>query len=160
MKIGDWVLVYFPADDSGKQRKLSRPWHGPYRVVSKDDTNITASKVYFPDQKNIKVHQSRVQMCPLNFPAGYHWYGNKRTSPGRPPKWVDQLLARSDGSDTEDLDGMTDSHDQDSDEDAEDTSTQQESEVHTQVCDAPVAAASHPTQRTRTRVVKPPSRYS
>lgn len=160
MKIGDWVLVYFPADDSGKQRKLSRPWHGPYRVVSKDDTNITASKVYLPDQKNIKVHQSRVQMCPLNFPAGYHWYGNKRTSPGRPPKWVDQLLARSDGSDTEDLDGMTDSHDQDSDEDAEDTSTQQESEVHTQVCDAPVAAASHPTQRTRTRVVKPPSRYS
>ena len=30
MKLGDWVLIYFPAEDSGKQRKLSRPWHaGP-----------------------------------------------------------------------------------------------------------------------------------
>ena len=32
MKIGDWMLVYFPADESGKQRKLSHPWHGPYRM--------------------------------------------------------------------------------------------------------------------------------
>ena len=33
-RVGDWVLVYFPQDETGKTRKLSLPWHGPYRVVS------------------------------------------------------------------------------------------------------------------------------
>lgn len=28
-KIGDRVLIRFPSDETGKQRKLSRPWHGP-----------------------------------------------------------------------------------------------------------------------------------
>ena len=28
-QVGDWVLVKFPQEESGKQRKLSRPWHGP-----------------------------------------------------------------------------------------------------------------------------------
>ena len=30
-RIGDWDLVRFPNEESGKQRKLSRPWHGPYQ---------------------------------------------------------------------------------------------------------------------------------
>ena len=33
-KIGQWVLVRFPQEESGRQRKLSRPWHGPYRIIS------------------------------------------------------------------------------------------------------------------------------
>ena len=70
MKLGDWVLIYFPAEDSGKQRKLSLPWHDPYLIVAKDKTNITAKRVYFPDEKSIKIHQSQVQMCPFNFSAG------------------------------------------------------------------------------------------
>lgn len=32
--------------------------------------------------------------CPLKFPAGYYWYGGKHKGPGRPPKWVDQLLSK------------------------------------------------------------------
>ena len=28
----DWVMIRFPQDETGKERKLSRPWHGPYRV--------------------------------------------------------------------------------------------------------------------------------
>ena len=35
LNIGEWVLVYFPQDDVGKMRKLSQPWHGPYRVISR-----------------------------------------------------------------------------------------------------------------------------
>ena len=35
----------------------------------------------------------RIQPCPINFPAGYYWYGLKRTGPGRHPKWVDRLMA-------------------------------------------------------------------
>ncbi|MCG8620907.1 MAG: hypothetical protein MJE68_02745, partial [Proteobacteria bacterium] len=26
-KVGQWVLVRFPQEESGHQRKLSRPWH-------------------------------------------------------------------------------------------------------------------------------------
>ena len=48
--------------------------------------------MYFPDDGSIQIHQSRVTRCPLKFPAGYYWYGNKRKGPGRPPKWVDDLL--------------------------------------------------------------------
>ena len=48
MRVGDWVLVRFPQEESGRFRKLSRPWHGPYRVTSLDSPDITVSKVYFP----------------------------------------------------------------------------------------------------------------
>ena len=57
-RFGDWVLVRFPSDETGKQRKLSRPWHGPYRITSCDETNVSAVKVYFPREDPIKVHQT------------------------------------------------------------------------------------------------------
>ena len=59
--IGDWR---FPQDESGRLRKLSRPWHGPYRVVDKSDPDITAVKVYKLQDRQIQVHQSRVVPCP------------------------------------------------------------------------------------------------
>ena len=67
---GEWILVKFPCDESGKQRKLSRPWHGPYRVVSTAGPDVTAQKVYFPEDGQIQIHQSRVSDCPPGFPAG------------------------------------------------------------------------------------------
>ena len=91
-RVGQWVLVKFPQEESGRQTKLSRPWHGPYRIISHNDPNLTVQKVYFPDDGLIQIHQSRVTRCPLKFPAGYYWYGNKRRGPGRPPKWVNDLL--------------------------------------------------------------------
>ena len=42
---GDWVLVGFPADETGPNRKLFQPWHGPYRVVSVDNPDITAESL-------------------------------------------------------------------------------------------------------------------
>ena len=61
LKLGDWVLIRFPQDEAGKQRKLSRPWHGPgtalarpwhgpYRVTQRNDPDVTAIKVYYPDE--------------------------------------------------------------------------------------------------------------
>ena len=94
-KIGSWVLIRFPHDETGKNRKLSRPWHGPYRISSVDNPDISAAKVYFPQDGNIQVHQSRVKVCPPGFPSGYYWYGGKRHGPGRPPKWVVKLLEPS-----------------------------------------------------------------
>ena len=174
MKLGDWVLIYFPAENSGKQRKLSRPWYGPYRIVAKDETNITATRVCFPDEKSIKIHQSRVQVCQFNFPAGYYLYGKKRTSPGRPPKWVEQLLSTSGTGDEHNDDASIDQYGPDENEDAsmdqqgQDSPdendgtdvTVEEAVIPVQYRDIPTFTLSQPVQRTRTRVIKPPSHYS
>jgi len=66
-RLGEWVLIHFPQDETGKQCKLSRPWHGPYRITSCDDPDITAVKVFFPTDPFIQVHQSRVIKCPPTF---------------------------------------------------------------------------------------------
>ena len=92
LRVGSWVFIHFPQDESGRWRKLSRPWHGPYRITDKNDPDVTCVKVYHPQDGPIHVHQSRVCLCPEDFPAGYYWYEGKRKGPGRPPKWVDRLL--------------------------------------------------------------------
>ena len=90
-RVGDWVLVKFPHEETGKYRKLSQPWHGPYRVLSCQAPDVTAVKVYLPQDGQIQVHQTRVTPCPEDIPAGYYWYGRKKHSPGRPPQWVTAL---------------------------------------------------------------------
>ena len=92
LRVGDWVLVHMPQDESGPQRKLSRPWHGPYRIVSISDPDILLTKVYFPQDRTIQVHQSRVKVCPPKFPAVFYWYGGRRRGPGRPPRSVSKVL--------------------------------------------------------------------
>lgn len=91
-RIGDWILIRFPTEETGKQRKLSKLWHGPYRVTAVTETGIIAVKVYVPQDGTISVQASRVTNWPPSFPAGSYWYGDRRSGPGRPPKWVDQLV--------------------------------------------------------------------
>ena len=106
-KVGSWVFVHFPQEETGTQRKLSRSWRGPYRVVSVQDPDVNVVKVYFPDDGVIKVHQSRVKPSPMGFPAGsYHYKGRK--SQGRVPDWVLQFLDGSDHSPEQVLDDLTD----------------------------------------------------
>ena len=97
---GDWVLVKFPQDKTGRNRKLSQPWHGPYRVLDWCDTDVLVEKVYRTKENRIRIHQSRVTFCPLNLPPGYYWYGRKHCCPGNPPQWVASLINTSpeDGS--------------------------------------------------------------
>ena len=85
-------MIWFPAEETGARRKLSRLWHGPYRVISKNGPDVTATKVYFPTESQLQVYMSRTCACPTGFPAGYYWYGSKRKGPGRPPKWVEELM--------------------------------------------------------------------
>ena len=92
-QVDQWVLIRFPSEETGRLRKLSRPWHGPYRITSCNETNVTAVKVYFPRENPMQVHQLRVKPCPRHFPAGFYWYGTKRKGPGRPPRWVENILA-------------------------------------------------------------------
>ena len=56
------------------------------------DTGVTAVKVYFPEQDPILVNQSRVSHCPEGFPPGWFWYGDRRSGPERPPRWIEQVL--------------------------------------------------------------------
>ena len=103
-KIGRWILIRFPQKKTGRKRKLSRPWHGPYRVVSLRGPNVVASKVYFPDNGTIQVHLSRVCGCPKEFPGGFYWYGGRQAGPGRPPRWLDSLDLKTPSSDDPGID--------------------------------------------------------
>ena len=92
LRCGDWALVRFPQNESGKQRKLSRPWHGPYRVTAVNGPVATLLKVYFPEEGPIQVHLSRVCPCSPLLPVGFYWYGGNRKCLGAVPQWVERLL--------------------------------------------------------------------
>ena len=66
LRRGDWILVRFSQDESGRWRKLSRPWHGPYRIVELTSTGVTCVKVYYPQEAKLHIHQTRV--C-IEFPT-------------------------------------------------------------------------------------------
>ena len=84
-------MIKFPSEETRKQRKLSQPWHGPYQISVIRDPDIVATKVYFPSEDFISVHQLRVTKCPIDFPAEYYWYGRKRHSSGKIPRWLEEL---------------------------------------------------------------------
>ena len=86
VQVGDWVLVRFPQEEVGKIRKLSRPWHGPFQVLT--------SQLLLSSRQSYSCPSVKVTPCPNEFPSGFYWYGTKRHSPGRPPKWVQRLLAK------------------------------------------------------------------
>ena len=48
--MGEWVLIRFPHEETGRLRKLSRPWHGPYWITEENDPDVMAVKVYFPEE--------------------------------------------------------------------------------------------------------------
>ena len=168
LKIGDWILIRFPQEESGALRKLSRPWHGPYRINDLDDTGVTAAKVYFPQDGTIRVHQSRVTSCPEAFPAGYFWYGNRRRRPGRPPRWLEALqsgVERSGDTPTADTGTASDQSDK-PEREQEETQAKpgpEQSEPLLPVaaqCNEPPQVRDTPTstRRTRTRKIAPPDR--
>ena len=40
MQVGDRVMVYTPSEKQGKDWKLTRPYYGPYRILSITPTNV------------------------------------------------------------------------------------------------------------------------
>ena len=81
------------SEEISRLRKLSQPWHGPYWIISKDDPDVTVTRVYFPDHPPLQVHQLSIKSCPVSLPCGYYFYGKKRSRPRRPPKWIEKLLS-------------------------------------------------------------------
>ena len=102
--VGDWVLVRFPYEETGKARKLSQPWHGPYHVVDIRKPDMTVVKVYRPQDGQIQITRNLLTPCPDSFQAGYYWYGDKRTGPGKPPKWIDNPMPEDQESEETPLD--------------------------------------------------------
>ena len=115
LKVGDWVFVHFPHEETGKLRKLSRPWFGPYRICSRDGPDVTVIRVYHPGEP-IQVHLLRVVPCPPHLPAGFYWYGAKCKSQDQPPKWVEALMQgkNTDQTSTSATEGHTDLGDSES----------------------------------------------
>jgi len=68
-------------------RKLSRPWFGPFRITG---VGIIAKWIYGNSTKD--VHLQCVTRCPPGFPAGYYWYGGCCSGPGHPPKRVTRFV--------------------------------------------------------------------
>ena len=97
MRVGDWTFVHFPQDKTGK---LSRPWRGPFRIISRDDPDGSVVEVYFPEEGPLQVHQRRVCSCPNALPIGFYWYSGTRKSSKRVPNDAQNEVS-SDQSDTE-----------------------------------------------------------
>ena len=79
----------FLQDELGKYRKMCWPWHDPYRVLSRDDTNVSVTKV------------PKKVLCLFTCPGSNHahrppgfYFGNKQyTNTNSYTCWVDRLLA-------------------------------------------------------------------
>ena len=60
---GDRVFVFMPQETTGRNRKLARPYYGPYRVVSSSNSGLKVVPVDRPAQDPISVHADRVRPC-------------------------------------------------------------------------------------------------
>ena len=56
-------MVYMPKEVSGKDRKLARPFHGPFRVVSLTQTNAEVQLVVRPEDPPLFVAIDRLLKC-------------------------------------------------------------------------------------------------
>ena len=63
-KVGGRVFVYMPGAKACKAYKFSRPFHGPYRVVSMSETGMIVRPVDQPQSDTIRVAYNRVRHCP------------------------------------------------------------------------------------------------
>ena len=98
VKVGDRVMVLMPSEIQGKDWKLTRPFHGPYRVLTVTPTNVEVRLVDNPSDKPIFVNLNRVKPC---YPeqGNETWTGHRkrrsRSHKSPPLKSQDQARPRS-----------------------------------------------------------------
>ena len=67
-------------------------WSGNKEIVSCIESYyMVTSKVYFPEQERIRVHQMRTVQCPRKLRNGFYWYGHNQASPQKYPRRVEEL---------------------------------------------------------------------
>ena len=81
LKVGERVMVHMPSNVQGQDRKLARPFHGPYHVLAVTPTNAEVRLVGQPTGESIFMLLDRVRCC---YPeqSDETWTGKK----GRPSK--------------------------------------------------------------------------
>ena len=73
------VFVYMPATKSGKAYKLSRPFYGPYRIITLHDNGADVKPVDRPQDATIRVPFARLRACPSEI-ADVSWPPKKPES--------------------------------------------------------------------------------
>ena len=56
-------MVHMPGDLQGKDHKLARPFHGPYRVLKVTPTNAEVVLIAQPKEPSIFVALNRIRVC-------------------------------------------------------------------------------------------------
>ena len=77
LKVGDRVMVFMPAEVRGKNRKLVRPFHGPYRVLNLTPTNAEVRLVDHPNDASLFVALNRLRPCYTELGDGT-WTGRRK----------------------------------------------------------------------------------
>ena len=93
LKVGERVMVYMPIDVQGQDRKLARPFHGPYRVLAVTPTNAEVRLVGQPTGESIFVSLDRVRRCYLE--QGNETWTGKRGHPSRKRRVRKEIAAPS-----------------------------------------------------------------
>ena len=77
-RIGDRVMTYMPGDITGKDWKLARPYHGPYRIISLTPTNAEVQLIERPSDPTLFVAISRLRRCYPEIPSDVSWTGRHK----------------------------------------------------------------------------------
>jgi len=159
IKLGIGSLVKFPHEETWNNVTLpTMAW----TILCGDDPDLTVVKIYFPQDEQIQIHQTRVIPCPADFPAGYYWYGRKRHSPGRPAQWLETLADVLETDDTNHL-GAKESQEQSelesgAESEAESEAISDEEATHTHTVPEPESNRAQSNRYTLRSRVKPPAR--
>ena len=70
-------MVFMPSETIGKDRKLARPYHGPYRVINITPTNGEVQLIEYPSEPTIFVAIDRLRKCYPEQPNDC-WLGKKK----------------------------------------------------------------------------------
>ena len=81
-RVGDRVIVFMPSETAGKDRKLARPYHGPYRVVNITPTNAEVQLIEYPSEPTIFVAIGRLRKCYPEQPNDC-WLGKRKITKRR-----------------------------------------------------------------------------
>ena len=79
-QVGDRVMVFMPSETVGKNRKLARPYHGPYHVINVTQTNAEVQLIECPSEPSMFVAIDRLRKC---YPEQTNdcWLGHKKKIP-------------------------------------------------------------------------------
>ena len=82
LKVGDRVMVFNPGELHGKDKKIIRPYYGPYRILTLTPTNAEVKLIEDPMADPIFVARERIRLCyPEQGTAT--WTGRRRKRPRR-----------------------------------------------------------------------------